>query len=99
MCCLSPALVPTGQGVLFIALSAASRTTSSAWQVLNKYGSNQYSQEDLTKNAPTHVPFDQFGCDKYGYFNVPLEIPPDLEFLDMSRPLTARQSLCFEDRC
>lgn len=31
---------------------------------------------------PHTVPFDQFGCDKYGYFNIPLEIPPDLEFPD-----------------
>lgn len=45
---------------------------------------------------PHTVPFDQFGCDKYGYFKVPLEIPPDLEFPDTSRPLTAHESLLFE---
>lgn len=48
---------------------------------------------------PHTAPFDQFGCDKYGYFKVPLEIPPDLEFPDTSRPLTAHESLLFEDRC
>lgn len=35
----------------------------------------------MAKIFPHRVPFDEFGCDKYGYFNVPLEILPYLEFL------------------